>query len=81
MKSTRLARLAAEVRCVTIGIGLLRHINVIKPSKGAAEDFESSAPVGSSANKISGSVIIARATAAHCFDHLKSHKETSLVSC
>ena len=67
MNKTLLAWLAAIVLWVTIKIVCPLLLILVKIFNNSPEDFESSAPVGSSASKISGSVIIALATAALCF--------------
>ena len=59
---------AAMALCVTIRMVLpARSFNARKFCKRCTEALESSAPVGSSARMICGSVITARATAARCF--------------
>ena len=67
IKSTRLALLAAAVEWVTMRMVWPRSLISSKTSSKAADDLESRAPVGSSARSISGSVMMARATATRCF--------------
>ena len=66
MKRTRLARLAATVLCVTIKIVCPFWLILSNKSNVLLADFESNAPVGSSAKSKLGSVIIARPIATRC---------------
>ena len=66
MKRTRPARLAARTECVTMRMVCPAALIWPKRSSSSSVARESSAPVGSSASRMRGSVIRARATALFC---------------